>query len=243
MKLPWVVALCIVFVACQLSAAENIQLKTQKQKMSYIMGTRLGNNLKAQKDKLDREIAMQGIKDALSGAKPLMTEKDMAAVIEADQKERAARQAEAFRLLAEKNKKEAEAFLAENAKKEGVITLPSGLQYKVITEGKGKRPMATDKVIVNFRGSLIDGKVFDDSNEHERHPEVVPVSGLEALPAGWTEGLQLMNEGSKWQLFVPPSLGYQDKRSLSIPPNSVLIIEVELVAIEKAKNAEETKIK
>lgn len=241
MKLPLVVALCAVFVASQASAVEEIQIKTMKEKMSYLMGFRTGYSLKGQRDAIDQQIALQGVQDALSGAKPLMTEQDMEAVLEADRKERAARQEEKNRILIEKNKKESDAFLAENATKPGVISLLSGLQYKVITEGKGKRPTATDKVIVNYTAKLVDGTVFDDSENHDPHPPAVPVSGYDNLPAGWTEGIQLMNEGSKWQLFIPPSLGYKDRISQSIPPNSVLLIEVELLSIENSQKAEEKK--
>lgn len=240
MKLPLFVALCAAFLASQASAAENIQLKTPKDKLSYATGFNMGKNTKKQLDEVDQKIVMKGIQDSLSGAQLLLTTKETVEAEEKFQREKAARQQEENRILAEKNKKEGEAFLAKNAKKEGVITHPSGLQYKVITTGKGKKPAATDTVTVNYRGSMIDGTMFDDSDKHPVHPMFMPVSGPSII-AGWSEALQLMNVGSKWRLFIPPSLGYKDNRVGPVGPNSVLIFDVELLSIEKAQDAEEKK--
>jgi len=139
-------------------------------------------------------------------------------------------------VLGEKNKKEGEAFLAENKKKEGVITLPSGLQYKVLTAGKGKKPTDTDTVTVQYRGTLINGTEFDSSYRRGQ-PATFPVRGV--IP-GWTEALKLMEPGAKWQIFVPPKLGYGERQFGRIPPNSVLVFDMELLSIEDAAGHEAT---
>jgi FKBP-type peptidyl-prolyl cis-trans isomerase FklB len=166
----------------------------------------------------------------MSGGKPLLTEQEIKDVITALQKDLQAKQQEKMRVLAEKNKKEGESFLAENKKKDGVITLASGLQYKIIKNGGGKMPKATDSVTVNYRGTLIDGTEFDSSIKRGQ-PATFQVSGV--IP-GWTEALQLMREGSKWQLFIPSNLAYGERGAGgSIGPNAVLIFEVELISINK----------
>jgi len=223
-------------MASQANAAEKIQLKTEKDKLSYTKGVYLGNNLKRQSLDLDQKILIRGIQDALSGAETLMTTKEMVTMEENFQRARAKKLEEENRIVAEKNKKEGAAFLAENAKKAGVKVLPSGLQYKVITEGKGKMAKATDKVIVNYRGTLVDGTVFDNSDNHAEHPMTMPVSD-KSLIAGWTEGLLLMKEGSKFQFFIPSNIGFKDVRMGTIGPNSVLIFDVELISIVKADEA------
>lgn len=241
MKLPLVVvALCAVFIANPANAAEKIQLKTEKDKLSYTKGVNLGNSFKRQSVDVDQKIFLQGVQDSVSGAEPLLTIKEMVAIEEKFQREGAAKKVEEQRKLAEKNKKEGEAFLAENAKKEGVKVLPSGLQYKVITEGKGKKPATTDKVLVNYKGTMVDGTVFDDSDKHPEHPMLMPVSHKELI-AGWTEAILLMNEGSKWQIFIPSGLGFKE-RGLPplIGPNSALIFDVELISIAKADEAGKT---
>ncbi len=222
-------------MASQASAEEKIQIMTKNDKISYTKGYKIGSNVKQQLNDVDQKILIQGIQDALSGAQPRLTQKEMITAEETFQKERAAKQQEQNRIIAEKNLKEGKAFLAENAKKEGVTTLPSGLQYKVITAGKGKRPRTEDEVVVNYRGTLIDGTVFDDSNNHQVHPTIMPMSGNKELIAGWTEALLLMNEGAKWRIFIPASLGYGDQRLWSVGPNSVLIFDVELLKIRTAE--------
>ena len=143
-----------------------------------------------------------------------------------------AKQQEMAKKLGEKNKAEGEAFLAENKKKEGVITLPSGLQYKVIKAGTGKKPKATDTVTVHYQGTLIDGKEFDSSYRRGQ-PVTFPVNGV--IP-GWTEALQLMEEGAKWQIFIPSSLAYGDRGAgRDIGPHATLIFEIELVSIQEQK--------
>jgi len=231
-KLRWIAllgTLCVLFLANQVIAAnakEMITLKNQKEKMSYIIGHDVGKNLQKQAIEIDPEIVTRGIRDALSGAKPLMTDQEIRDTVAAFQKEMAAKQEE----LGKKNKKDGEVFLAENKKKEGVKTLPSGLQYKVIKAGKGKKPKLTDTVTTHYRGTLIDGTEFDSSYKRNT-PATFPVNGV--IP-GWTEALQLMEEGAKWQLFVPSNLGYGERGAGgTIGPNATLIFEVELISIQE----------
>src|SRR5512143_811173 len=230
MKLRLGIVLCAVLVTTPVVSAEKQELKTQKDKVSYVIGLDMGNSLKKNMVDVDAEILIRGIKDALSGANPLMTEQEMKETIMALQKDLQAKQQEQAKALAEKNKKEGEAFLAENKKKRGVITMPSGLQYKILADGKGKSPKATDTVTVNYKGTLIDGVEFDSSYKRGQ-PATFAVNGV--IP-GWTEALQLMKEGSKWQLFVPSNLAYGERGAGgTIGPNAVLIFEVELISIKK----------
>lgn len=230
MKLRLMAVLGIVLLACQVNAGENLVLKDQKDKVSYSIGMNIGNNLKKQSIDVNPDVFAQGIKDALSGSKALMTEQEVNETIMAFQKEMSAKQIERLKELGEKNKKEGEAFLAENKKKEGIITLPSGLQYKVINEGTGETPELTDVVTVNYRGTLIDGTEFDSSYRRGQ-PATFPVN---AVIAGWAEALQLMKVGSKWQLFIPSDLAYGERGAgRDIGPNATLIFDVELLSIKK----------
>ncbi len=230
MKLRLMAVLGIVLLACQVNAGENLVLKDQKDKVSYSIGMNIGNNLKKQSIDVNPDVLAQGIKDALSGSKALMTEQEVNETIMAFQKEMSAKQIERLKELGEKNKKEGEAFLAENKKKKGIITLPSGLQYKVINEGTGETPELTDVVTVNYRGTLIDGTEFDSSYRRGQ-PATFPVN---AVIAGWAEALQLMKVGSKWQLFIPSDLAYGERGAgRDIGPNATLIFDVELLSIKK----------
>jgi FKBP-type peptidyl-prolyl cis-trans isomerase FklB len=230
MKLRLMAVLGIVLLACQVNAGENLVLKDQKDKVSYSIGMNIGNNLKKQSIDVNPDVLAQGIKDALSGSKALMTEQEVNETIMAFQKEMSAKQIERLKELGEKNKKEGEAFLAENKKKEGIITLPSGLQYKVINEGTGETPELTDVVTVNYRGTLIDGTEFDSSYRRGQ-PATFPVN---AVIAGWAEALQMMKVGSKWQLFIPSDLAYGERGAgRDIGPNATLIFDVELLSIKK----------
>jgi FKBP-type peptidyl-prolyl cis-trans isomerase FklB len=161
-----------------------------------------------------------------------MTDQDMIETMTAFQKEVMAKQQEAVKKLGEKNKAEGEAFLAENKKKEGVTTLPSGLQYKAVKAGSGKKPKATDTVTVHYRGTSIDGTEFDSSYRRGQ-PVSFPVNGV--IP-GWTEALQLMEEGAKWQVFIPSGLAYAERGAgREIGPNAALIFEIELISIQEPK--------
>jgi FKBP-type peptidyl-prolyl cis-trans isomerase FklB len=217
----------MVFLVSPVFGDEKAELKTDKDKLSYALGADMGNNLKKFEIEVNAEIYLKGMKDALSGSKVLLTDDEIKSLIVSLQKDLQTKQQEKMKAQGEKNKKEAEAFLAENKKKEGVKTLPSGLEYKVITEGKGKSPKETDTVTVHYKGTLIDGTEFDSSYKRGE-PATFPVNGV---IKGWTEALQLMKEGSKWQLFIPASLAYGENGRPGIPPNSVLIFEVELIKI------------
>ncbi len=228
MKLRFIVVLCAVLLAAQVYAEETA-LKTKMDKVSYGLGISIGTNLKNQSVDVEPDAFAKGLNDALSGSKPLMTEQEMREVMVAFQQEMVAKQLERSKNLGEKNKKEGEPFLDANKKKEGVVTLPSGLQYKVIKEGKGKSPKAADTVTVNYRGTLIDGTEFDSSYKRGE-PATFAVN---AVIPGWTEALQLMKEGAKWQLFIPSNLAYGEKGAGNmIGPNAVLIFEVELISVK-----------
>ena len=187
----------------------------------------IGGNLKRQSVEVDPDLLAKGVKDSYGGGKAILTEDEARKTITDFQKTLMAKQAETMHKLAEKNKGEGEKFLAENGKKEGVKTLPSGLQYKEITPGKGKSPKTTDTVTTHYKGTLIDGTEFDSSYKRGQ-PATFQVSGV--IP-GWTEALQLMKEGAKWQLFVPSNLAYGEKGAgREIGPNATLIFEVELIS-------------
>ncbi len=221
----FVTVLGAVLLASQLGAQD---LKSQKEKMSYIIGMDIGKNLKNQSVDIDQAALGKGIKDALSGGKSSLTDEETRETMAAFQKEMIAK----AQALGEKNKKEGAVFLGENKKKQGVIALPSGLQYKVITAGKGKKPKPTDTVTVQYRGTLIDGTEFDSSYRRGQ-PATFPVNGV--IP-GWTEALGLMQEGAKWQIFVPSNLAYGEKGAGGqIGPNAALIFEVELISIQEKK--------
>ena len=212
--------------------AQDVTLKNQKDRLSYSLGMDIGMTLKNQSIDVDPAIVARGIKDSISGQNPLMTEQEMRETINTFQKEMMAKQQEVAKQQGEKNKKEGEAFLVENKKKEGVKTLPSGLQYKVIKAGAGKKPKAADTVTTNYRGTLIDGTEFDSSYKRGK-PATFPVNGV--IP-GWTEALQLMEEGAKWQLFVPSNLAYGERGAGGqIGPNATLIFEVELISVQQKK--------
>ena len=189
----------------------------------------MAKNLKRLGVDIDVDIVARGLKDGFAGEKLLMTEDDLRATMSALTEELRQKQAAAMKALAEENKKKGDAFLAENKKKEGVVTLPSGLQYKIIKAGLGKKPTEKDTVECTYRGTLIDGKEFDSSFRTGK-PATFKVSGV---IAGWTEALKLMPVGSKWQLVIPPELAYgQRGAGRDIGPNSTLVFEIELIAIK-----------
>lgn len=212
-------------------------LSTQKQKASYAIGLNIGKNMKKDSVDVDTEILARGIRDALAGSKPLLTDDEMKAALVELQTEVRKRQQEEYQAASDTNQKEGEAFLAANKAKEGVVTLPSGLQYKVLQAGTGPKPAATDTVVCNYRGTLLNNKEFDSSAKHGG-PATFAVN---QVIKAWTEALQLMPVGSKWQLFVPADLAYGPRAAgPDIGPNSTLIFEVELLSIQP-KNFEPAK--
>jgi FKBP-type peptidyl-prolyl cis-trans isomerase FklB len=229
MKLRMIVTL--VLIGCftgTLSYGEET-LKGKRDRESYVLGLKIGSDLKQQSIEIKTDIFMKGVTDALSGGKRLLNDDEIREIMTAFAKDLTEKQAVTIKKLAEKNKQEGDLFLAENKKKEGVKTLPSGLQYKVINVGKGQNPKATDTVTVNYRGTFINGTEFDSSYRRGQ-PATFPVKGV--IP-GWTEALQLMKEGAKWQLFVPPTLAYGEKGAGGVlGPNTTLLFEVELISIK-----------
>jgi len=210
-------------------------LTTQKQKESYALGMSIGLGFKKQGlDKsIDSAIVARAMRDALAGTKTAMTEDEMKAALQQLRTEFQTAQEAKAKEAGASNRKEGEAFLAENKSKDGVKVLPDGLQYKVLTEGSGPKPAATDTVTVNYRGTLINGKEFDSSYKRGQ-PATFPVGGV---IKGWTEALQLMPVGSKWQLFIPSDLAYGDnpRPGGDIAPGDTLIFEVELLSIGEQK--------
>jgi FKBP-type peptidyl-prolyl cis-trans isomerase FklB len=219
-------------------AATPLTLKTQKEKASYAVGANYGKGLKDHGVPVDPALVARGLRDAMTGGKLLLTEDEMKAVLTQLQGElRQAQQAKAHE-AGEANRKEGDAFLAANKTKEGVVTLPSGMQYKILTAGTGPKPTATDTVSCNYKGTLINGKEFDSSYKRGEAASF-PVGGV---IKGWTEALQLMPVGSKWQLFIPADLAYGDRGSPpDITPGATLIFEVELLSIGEQKGEEQKK--
>jgi FKBP-type peptidyl-prolyl cis-trans isomerase FklB len=214
----------------------RIELKSQKEKLSYTLGYDVGRRMKQSSVDMDTETFMRALKDALAGGPSAMTDEEMRAALQPLQEEMKARRdeemkkrAEMNKELADKNKAEGVAFLAENAKKEGVVTLPSGLQYRISKEGQGKTPLKTDTVEVHYRGTLINGSEFDSS-----HKRGQPATfGVDKVIKGWTEALQLMKEGSQWTLYVPSDLAYGERGAGNmIGPNQVLVFDVELLSVK-----------
>lgn len=234
MRLIWIVLWGVGLLVAQVSAQETPVLKTQKDKMSYVVGVEMARSLKGQGIEVDMDLFIKGLQDGLSGGKLLLSDDDLRkassmfhAELRRKQNEMREKQAQATRMAAEDNKKKGEAFLAENRTKEGVVTLPSGLQYKILKAGDGRKPTDADTVEVNYRGTLIDGTQFDSSQAGQ--PATLKVTGV---ISGWKEALKLMPVGSKWQIFIPPELAYGARASGRIPPNSTLIFEVELISIK-----------
>jgi FKBP-type peptidyl-prolyl cis-trans isomerase len=213
-----------------------LTLKTQKDKVSYALGANLGMNLHNQSVDVDTAIVLRGLKDALAGGKLLLTDDEAKAALTQLQTDLRNKQMEKMKEAADLNKKAGTYFLDANKAKEGVVTLPSGLQYKILTAGTGPKPTATDTVSCNYRGTLLDGTEFDSSYKRGQ-PASFSVAGV---IKGWTEALQLMPVGSKWQLFIPSDLAYGDRGAdprSGIGPGATLIFEVELLSIQdKAKS-------
>ena len=216
------------------AAEDKPAFKDDKEKASYAIGMYFGNQIKRSNLEVDMDAVNAAIRDVLAG-EPKLPEQEAQGAIQTYQKTAMAK-------AAEKNRQEGDAFLAENAKKDGIrtktITLPDGkqaeLQYRVLAEGTGDIPKSTDTVSVNYRGTLIDGKEFDNSAKHPNPPAKFPVGGV---VRGWTEALQMMKVGAKWQLYLPAALAYGETGRPGIPPGSTLIFEMELLGIDQPKPA------
>jgi FKBP-type peptidyl-prolyl cis-trans isomerase FklB len=199
-------------------ASSEMELKSDNDKVLYSLGYELGKDISRQELELAPQMLLKGVEDGMSGGKPLINTRQRQAALKQIKETRA-----------QENLEQAQAFLAANAEKEGVQTLPSGLQYKVIQTGEGKTPGAGDSVVVNYRGRLIDGTEFDSSYERDK-PATFRVN---KVIKGWREALPLMKEGARWELFIPPELAYGKRgRPGVIAPNSALIFEVELITVQ-----------
>ena len=223
------------FFACdKIDTKGNRELTTQKDKVSYGIGLDIGRSFKQQNlaaTDIDLDKLRMGITDALGGGKPAMTDSQLTETMMGFQKDMMARQDSTNKAKGEENAKAATAFMEKNGKEAGVITTASGLQYKIITEGKGAKPDSSSTVTVHYVGTLLDGTEFDSSIKRGQ-PVSFPVTNV---IKGWTEALQLMPVGSKWKLFVPPALGYGERGAgKQIGPNSALIFEVELISLGDA---------
>lgn len=207
----------------------SVELKTTRDQASYAIGLNIGRSLEADGLDVNAEALMQGIRDALAKAQPRLTEEQCRAAMNVFQREASGKMNERRRTEGDKNMREGQAFLQANKAKEGVVALPSGLQYKVLQSGQGPSPKLNDRVRVHYRGTLIDGTVFDSSVERGE-PAVFAVGGV---IRGWTEALQKMKVGDKWTLFIPPDLAYGPQGAPpAIGPHAVLIFDVELLGIE-----------
>jgi len=221
-----------------LAAGETPLLQNARDRMSYTLGMSMGQTITNWGVDVNPDIVAAGFKAIIRGEKPLLNETEskesMAAFnterqakMTAKRAEMIARQAEAAKEAGGKNKTEGDSFLAQNKMREGVKTTPSGLQYKIVTQGTGKIPTVADTVITQYRGTYVDGKEFD--NSYKREPFITPVTNV---IKGWTEALTMMPVGSKWQLFIPPDLAYGAAGRPPVPPNSTLLFDMELVGIQ-----------
>jgi len=210
------------------SNAPGPALTTDKQKQSYALGMNIARTISRQGADVDAAAMARGLRDTLSGAKPLLTDDEAEAALKQLQDVVKVKQDAELQKMGEANMKEGQEFLAANKTKDGVVTLPSGLQYKIITPGTGPKPTTDDTVVCNYSGTLLDGTEFDSSYKRGQ-PAEFPVKGV---IKGWTEALQLMPVGSKWQLFIPSDLAYGPQGRGPIPPNATLIFQVELLSIK-----------
>ena len=216
-------------------SAPEVKLDNPKNRISYTIGANIGQDFKMQKMDIDPDILLMGLNDSLSGKELKLSEEEMMQEIQAFQEKMQAQMVAEREEQAAKNTAEGEAFLAENANAEGVVVTESGLQYKVIEAGEGDSPGPNDVATVHYNGTLIDGTKFDSSYDRGQ-PATFPVSGV---IAGWTEALQLMKPGAKWQLFIPSELAYGDRGAgQNIGPNAALIFDVELISVEKGESNE-----
>jgi FKBP-type peptidyl-prolyl cis-trans isomerase len=209
--------------------SDDLTLTTPEDIFSYAFGMNVGQSLQTQGVRVNPDVFARGLKDTLAGGKTLLSDDEAKAALARAQNAIRQEQQAKMKKEGEVNKKEGDEFLAANKTKEGVVTLPSGLQYRILKAGTGPRPQASDVVVCNYRGTLLNGAEFDSSYKRGT-PAIFPVNGV---IKGWTEGLQLMPVGSKWQLFVPPDLAYGDHAiGQEVGANSALIFEVELISIQ-----------
>jgi FKBP-type peptidyl-prolyl cis-trans isomerase len=230
MNVLWTAAVMVGLMGCQSTGDKNVKIESKQDKISYSIGLSVGKNLRRDSISVVPDAFLRGVMDAaLDTSKHLMTDAQCQETLTEFQKDLQAKQMENARVAGEKNAKEGAAFLAENSKKPGVVTLPSGLQYKVITEGKGASPKASSTVTTHYSGKLLDGTEFDSSYKRGE-PATFPCSGV---IKGWTEALQLMKPGAKWEIYIPSNLAYGEQGAGAvIPPNATLVFTIELISVK-----------
>lgn len=229
MKYPLIAFFNLIVLSTACWAGDKPQLQDEKDKINYSVGYQVGSDLKRQGVELNATALVQGVQDAVdASANPLLTVEEMQKVLVELKSKIDARQEKEKKITIESYRGEGRDFLAANAKKEGVVSLPSGLQYTVLQEGTGKMPKAEDTVTVNYRGTLIDGKEFD-SSFRDNKPTTVRLNNV---IAGWQEALPLMKEGAKWKLFIPSDLAFGERGPLA---EKVTIYELELLSVQPAK--------
>ncbi len=229
MKRVVVVVVALALFWAEGFAQKKAELKTQKQKASYGIGMEIGKNFKEQFPDVDVDAMVRGFRDALAGTKTAIPQAELDSVMTAFQQDMMQRRTERMAAIGSKNLKDGETYCSENKAKPGVVTLPSGLQYRIIKEGTGPKPTPKDTVVCNYRGTLINGKEFDSSYKRGQPAEFV----LGQVIPGWIEALQMMPVGSKWELVIPANLAYGERSmGADIGPNSTLVFEVELLGIK-----------
>lgn len=229
MKGVIVALLAVAILGCENTGSRNTKLATKADSVSYMIGYNVGKNLGRDSIKVNDDAFVLGIHDATADSnKRVMSDSALQLTMNQFQNDMQDRQMASMKALAEKNRAEGDAFLAENKTKEGVVTTPTGLQYKVLAEGRGPSPKMDQTVSANYRGTFIDGKEFDNSAAHGG-PAQFKVN--EVIPA-WTEALLKMKVGSKWMIWAPANLAYGEHGNRGIPPNSTLIFEIELLGVK-----------
>jgi FKBP-type peptidyl-prolyl cis-trans isomerase FklB len=222
-------AVAVTLFAGLATAQEAPVLTTPKEKLSYALGVDVGSAFREEALDLDAALLFRGLQDSLAGKKTLLSEEEIRTIVTNLQNELRQKQMAAMQKLADDNKKASEAYLAANGVKPGVVTLPSGLQYRIVKPAEGAKPTAEDTVVCHYRGTLVDGTEFDSSYTRNE-PMTIEVG---RIIKGWTEALQLMPVGSKWELVIPPALAYGERGAgRAIGPNSTLIFEIELLSIK-----------
>jgi FKBP-type peptidyl-prolyl cis-trans isomerase FklB len=228
MKAVAAVSVCVLLFSANLQAQKKPIFKNYQDSLSYVIGINIGTDMKNRSISINPDLLLRGLKEGLNDKKGILPEEEVQRIMMSFQKDMMAKQRESMSKVADKNKKEGNAFLAQNKKRDSVVTTQSGLQYKILVQGTGKSPQPTDTVDVHYRGMLIDGTEFDNSYKRGG-PATFPTNGV---IKGWIEALQLMKEGSKWQLFIPSELAYGERGAgQTIGPNAVLIFDVELLKV------------
>jgi FKBP-type peptidyl-prolyl cis-trans isomerase FklB len=228
MKYPTIAIIGLALAGSVCAAGEKPEFADENNRINYSLGYQIGGDLKRQQVEVNDDILLRGIKDAMTGAEPLLGQDEMRKTLVELKRKVVALQAQERVAAQQKNLQAGEEFLIENARRDGVVSLPSGLQYRVLEPGSGKQPAAKDTVTVHYRGTLIDGTEFDSSYSRNKPATF----RADRVIKGWQEALQLMQEGARWELFIPAKLAYGDKGAGKIQPNSTLIFEVQLIKVE-----------